>query len=152
MITLFFTVWTIDSLSNFIFEYSTVITELFSLQLFLVPAILLLFLGAYLIAKSHKAVFSEKIIQPKLVDSGVYSRVRHPMYFGILLFCLGFFFIIPSLLSFGVWLAFFILYDRMATYEEKQLIRKLGEEYTAYQKRVPKWFPIPKIGNPGKIS
>jgi len=29
----------------------------------------------------------------------------------------------------------------MATYEEKDLIRILGEEYTAYQKRVPKWFP-----------
>jgi len=63
------------------------------------------------------------------------------MYLGILLFCLGFFFISPSLLSFGVWLAFFVLYDEMATYEEKNLIRILGEEYVAYQKRVPKWFP-----------
>jgi protein-S-isoprenylcysteine O-methyltransferase Ste14 len=31
--------------------------------------------------------------------------------------------------------------DKMATYEEKDLIRILGKEYIAYQKRVPKWCP-----------
>jgi protein-S-isoprenylcysteine O-methyltransferase Ste14 len=31
-------------------------------------------------------------------------------------------------------------YDRMATYEERDLIRILGEQYLNYQKRVPKWF------------
>jgi len=141
MIILFFVVWAIDSLSFFIFRYSTVLVGLISLPALLLPAILSLGFGLYLVAKSHKAVFGEITDQPRLIDSGVYSWVRHPMYLGILLSCLGFFFISPSLLSFGVWLAFFILYDKMATYEEKDLIRILGEEYTAYQKRVPKWFP-----------
>jgi protein-S-isoprenylcysteine O-methyltransferase Ste14 len=63
------------------------------------------------------------------------------MYLGVLMFCLGFFFASPSLLSLGVWIGFFIVYDKMATYEEKDLVRILGEEYIAYQKRVPKWFP-----------
>jgi protein-S-isoprenylcysteine O-methyltransferase Ste14 len=58
------------------------------------------------------------------------------------MFCLGFLFIMPSLLSFGVWTAFFIFYDKMATYEEKDLIRMLGEGYIHYRKRVPKWCPI----------
>jgi len=40
-----------------------------------------------------------------------------------------------------VWIGFFVLYDKMVTYEEKDLIRILGEQYIAYQKRVPKWFP-----------
>jgi len=141
MIILFFVVWTIDSLSFFIFRYSTVLVGLFSLPVLLLPATLTLGFGLYLIARSHKAVFGEITEQPRLIDSGVYSWVRHPMYLGILLFCLGFFFISPSLLSFGVWLAFFVLYGKMATYEEKNLIRILGEEYVAYQKRVPKWFP-----------
>ena len=141
MIILFFVVWGGDSLSFFIFRYSTVLVGLFSLPALLLPAILSLGFGLYLIAKSHKAVFDETTDQPRLIDSGVYSWVRHPMYLGILLFCLGFFFISPSLLSFGVWLAFFILYDKMATYEEKDLISILGEEYIAYQKRVAKWFP-----------
>ena len=141
MIILFFVVWVIDSLSFFVFRYSTVLVGFTSLPGLLLPAILSLGFGLYLIAKSHKVVFCEKIDQPRLIDSGVYSWVRHPMYLGILLFCLGFFFLSSSLLSFGVWLAFFILYDKMATYEEKDLIRVLGEEYVAYQERVAKWLP-----------
>ena len=141
MIILFFVVLTIDSLSFFIFRCSTVLVGLFSLHVLLLPAVLSLGFGLYLIANSHKAVFGKITDQPRLIDSGVYSRVRHPMYLGILLSCLGFFFVSPSLLSFGVWLAFFILYDKMATYEEKDLIRILGEEYIVYQKRVSKWFP-----------
>jgi protein-S-isoprenylcysteine O-methyltransferase Ste14 len=141
MIIWFFVVWVGDSLSFFFFRYSTVLVGLVSLPVLLLPAILSLGFGLYLIAKSHIAVFGKTADQPRLIDSGVYSWVRHPMYFGILLVCLGFFFVSPSLLSLGVWLAFLILYDKMATYEEKDLIRVLGEEYIAYQKRVAKWFP-----------
>jgi len=137
MILLFFVVWGLDSFYN----YSTVLVGLTALPLRLFLAIVSLNFGVYFSAKSHKLVFSEKCDQPKLIDSGVYSRVRHPMYLGVLMFCLGFFFAIPSLLSLGVWIGFFIVYDKMATYEEKDLVRILGEEYIAYQKRVPKWFP-----------
>ncbi|MDH5440123.1 MAG: isoprenylcysteine carboxylmethyltransferase family protein [Candidatus Bathyarchaeota archaeon] len=86
-------------------------------------------------------IFSEMSDQPRLADWSVYSWVRHPTYLGVLVFCLGFFLAAPSLLSLGVWLGFYILYDEMATYEEKDLVRILGDEYAAYQKRVPKWFP-----------
>ena len=144
MIIMFFVVWGIDSLSFFIFRYSTVLVGLISLPVLLLPAILSLGFGLHLIAKSHKAVFGEIADQPRLIDSGVYSWVRHPMYLGILMSCLGFFFVSPSFLSLGVWLVFFILYNKMASYEEKDLIRILGEEYIDYQKRVPKWFPRPR--------
>lgn len=146
MIILFFVVWGLDSFSFFIYGYSTVLAGLTLLPLRLFLAITSISFGLYLIAKSHKAVFGEVHDQPKLIDSGVYSWVRHPMYLGILMFCLGLFFASLSLLSLGVWLVFLILYDKMTTYEEKDLIRILGEEYIAYQKRVPKWFPklLPK--------
>ena len=134
----FFVVWGLDS---FICNYSTVLIGLIPLPLRLFLAILSLGFGLYLIAKSHKVIFSEGCDQPRLIDSGAYSWVRHPMYLGTLMLCLGFFFASLSLLSLGVWLGFFILYDKMTTYEEKDLIRILGDEYVAYQKRVPKWFP-----------
>jgi len=139
MLILFFVIWGIDTLSYFVFSVSTVLVVLTSLPLFLLPAILSLGFGIYLALKSHEAVFSETT--PKLIDSGVYSWVRHPMYLGTLMFCLGFLFVSISLLSLGVWIGFFIFYDRMVTYEEKDLIHILGEEYITYQKRVPKWFP-----------
>jgi len=139
MLILYFAVWGIDSVSYFLFRVSTVSIDLTSFPLLLLPAILSLSFGIYLALKSHETVFGKTTGQPKLIDSGVYSLVRHPMYLGILMCCLGFFFITPSLLSLGVWIAFFIFYDKMATYEEKNLIGILGEEYINYQKQVPKW-------------
>ena len=144
MIILFFVVWGLDS---FILNYSTVSFGFILLPIRLFLGIPSLSIGAYLGAKSHEAIFDGGSNHPKLIDSGVYSWVRHPMYLGILMFCLGFFFAIPSLLSLAVWVIFFILYDKMATYEEKDLIRVLGEEYTSYQKRILKWFPRPKSRN-----
>lgn len=141
MLILFLGVWGIDSLSFFIFRYSTVLVDVISFPALLLPSFVSLGFGLYLVAKSHKAVFGEAHVQPKLLDSGVYSWVRHPMYLGILMCCLAFFFASPSLLSFGILLVFFILYNKMTTYEEKSLIQILGEEYIAYKKRVPKWFP-----------
>jgi protein-S-isoprenylcysteine O-methyltransferase Ste14 len=141
MIILFLVVWGIDSLSFFILRYSTVLVDVISFPVLLLPSFASLGFGLYLVAKSHKAVFGEANVQPKLLDSGVYSWIRHPMYLGILMCCLAFFFVSPSLFSFGILIVFFILYDKMTTYEEKSLTQILGEEYIAYKKRVPKWFP-----------
>ena len=141
MMILFFIVWGIDSLSFFISEYSTVLAGLISYPILILPAILFLTFSLYLVAKSHKAVFGKTDNNPKLIDSGVYALVRHPMYLGILLFCLGFFFLSPSLLAFVIWIAFFIIYDRMVVYEEKDLVNILYKEYISYQNRVSRWFP-----------
>jgi protein-S-isoprenylcysteine O-methyltransferase Ste14 len=141
MLILFFVALGVDSLGHFMFGISTVFVEFTSFPFLLVPAVLSLISGVYLALKSHDAVFGETAGQLKLIDSGVYSLVRHPMYLGTLLFCLGFFLVIPSLISMAVWIAFFLFYDKMATYEENDLRRIFGTDYTAYQKRVPKWFP-----------
>jgi len=141
MLILFFVVWGIDSLSYFMFGYSTVIFEVLAFPVLFAGMLVFLCLSFYLVSKSHKVVLEQVQDPPKLVDSGVYAWVRHPMYLGILLFCLAFLLISVSLVSIVIWIAFFIFYDRMAAYEEKSLIEILGEEYTAYQKRVSKWLP-----------
>jgi protein-S-isoprenylcysteine O-methyltransferase Ste14 len=140
MLILFFVVWGIDSLSFFMFGYSTVIFEALAFPMLFIGMLVFLFLSFYLVSKSHKAVLEQVHNPPQLVDSGVYAWVRHPMYLGTLLFCLAFLFISVSLVSILIWIAFFIFYDRMATYEEKSLIEILGERYTDYQKRVSKWL------------
>jgi protein-S-isoprenylcysteine O-methyltransferase Ste14 len=141
MFLLFFAVWGIDSLSFFVFGYSTVIFEALAFPVLFAGTLVFLCLSFYLVLKSHKAVLEQVHDPPELVDSGVYAWVRHPMYLGILLFCLAFLFISVSLVSIVIWIGFFVFYDRMATYEEKSLIEILGESYIAYQKRVSKWFP-----------
>jgi protein-S-isoprenylcysteine O-methyltransferase Ste14 len=141
MLILFFAVWGIDTACLFIFGYSTVIFHALTFPALFAGLILFLCLSFYFVSKSHKAVLEQAQNPPKLVDSGVYGWVRHPMYLGTLLFCLAFLFVAVSLLSIAIWIAFFIFYDRMATFEEKSLINILGEEYIAYQKRVSKWVP-----------
>jgi protein-S-isoprenylcysteine O-methyltransferase Ste14 len=141
MVILFFVSWMLDSLSHFVFGYSTVVFEAVSFPALLIGTILVLCLSLYLTSKAHKAVFDEGLTRARLVDSGVYAVVRHPMYLGTLLFCLSFLFISFSLISVGIWIALFIFYDGMATYEERSLTEIVGEEYVAYQKRVAKWFP-----------
>jgi protein-S-isoprenylcysteine O-methyltransferase Ste14 len=141
MLVIFFVALGVDSLCHFMFRVSTIFVEFTSFPLLLFPAVLSLISGVYLALKSHTAVFGETAGQPQLIDSGIYSLVRHPMYPGTLLFCLGFILAIQSLVSLAVWIAFSLFYNRMATYEENDLIRIYGPAYTAYQKRVPKWFP-----------
>ncbi len=141
ILILFLAAWSLDTLSYLLFRVSTILAGLNSFPLLLFPALASWGLGIYLASKSHGAVLPETAGQPRLIESGVYSWVRHPMYLGTLLFCLGFFFAMVSLLSLGILVVFFVFYDRMATYEEKDLIRVLGETYSAYQKRVPKWCP-----------
>ena len=143
MLILFFAVWGIDSLSHFIFGVSTVLIEFVALPYLLFPAILSLSFGVYLLLKSHDAVFGETAAtELKLLNSGVYSLVRHPMYLGVLMFYSAFLFAILSLASLGVWIAFFVAYDRMTAFEESDLIRIFGQEYIAYKRHVPKWFPV----------
>lgn len=141
MVTLFFIVWSVDSLSFFMFGYSTVILEVLTFPALLTGTIMFSCLSLYLVSKSHRAILEQVHDPPKLVDSDVYAWVRHPMYLGTLLFCLSFLFVSFSLVSIGIWIVFFIFYDRMATYEEKSLIEILGKQYIAYQKRVSKWLP-----------
>jgi protein-S-isoprenylcysteine O-methyltransferase Ste14 len=137
LILLFFVAWGADTVSLFIFNYSTVVAGLYSFPLLVIPALFFIPFGVYLMTKSHNAIFGTDT--PALITEGVYSWVRHPLYLGILLVCLGFCFMSLSLLAAAILLVFFMLYDRMATYEEKELLRILGDEYSEYQAHVPKW-------------
>ena len=133
----FLIVWGLDS---FLFRFLRVFSG-FTPFLITVPiGIISIIIGAYLVCKSEAVVFTQK--EAKVIDTGVYGRVRHPMYLGTLLILLGFTISTLSILSFIVWIVFFIFIDRMASYEEKDLTRILGQQYTDYQRKVRKWFPL----------
>ena len=79
-----------------------------------------------------------------LVTTGIYTRIRHPMYSAHLLLGIG-----QSLLL-GNWIAgpsFLALqlpfYPLRMPVEEKQLLQRFGEEYRSYMERtgrlLPKW-------------
>lgn len=76
----------------------------------------------------------------RLVTSGPFARVRHPIYAGWFLVALG------DLLVFRNWTAVYMLPSvpsmlLRAWREEQVLGRRFGEEWRAYRRAVPGWVP-----------
>ena len=138
LLLLFLAVWALDS---FLLRASTQPAEFVPLALRLPIAGALIYLGLLFVKRSHDLVIDEEYDEPTLVETGVYSRVRHPMYLGVLLLYLGLSLSTLSMISLGLWLGIFAAYDRMATYEEQDLIRIFDEDYADYKRRVPRWIP-----------
>ena len=70
-----------------------------------------------------------------LIKSGIYSRLRNPMYLGIIFIHIGiplFFESMITLISALIWIAMIILWKH---WEEKCLERKFGEQYINFKKR-----------------
>ena len=79
----------------------------------------------------------------KVIDKGLYSLVRHPMYFATLLLFLSMPLVLGSLISFFVFLLYPVLIIFRIIYEEKLLEKEL-KGYTDYKKKV-KYRLIPFI-------
>ena len=80
---------------------------------------------------------------PVLVTTGPYAYARNPMLTGVffLLFGFGVYFGSVSLLIVFTPLFIFINFWEVKAIEEPELEKRLGEEYIAYQKRTPMFFP-----------
>jgi protein-S-isoprenylcysteine O-methyltransferase Ste14 len=78
----------------------------------------------------------------QLITSGVYRRVRHPIY----TFSLIFLWLLPvmsaNILAFN--LAATLYFFIGALFEERKLLADFGAEYSAYQKSTPMIIPWPK--------
>lgn len=78
---------------------------------------------------------------PELVISGIYSQIRHPLYFGLLAIFMGYF-LVSGTVGALIHLACLVGYLPLGIYfEEKNLISIFGENYREYQKEVPSFFP-----------
>lgn len=71
----------------------------------------------------------------RLVTSGMYRYVRHPIYMGILVAALGVGLSLASMWKLVVTLALLILFYFKARYEE-QLLQEKFAEYREYQKKI----------------
>lgn len=137
-IIVFLLIWVLDS---FIFQFSTGLAIFIPLIFRIIIFIGLLILSLLLMNSSHKVLFGEKNEEISLIKNGIFARVRHPLYLSMLLGFLAFALVSMSLICIILWILIFILYNKMASYEEKDLEKIFGDEYLEYKKRVPKWFP-----------
>ena len=78
----------------------------------------------------------------RLVESGIYRFIRHPMYGSLMLLGLGIFLKrvteLTSVLAFVVVLALFLT----ALIEEGEMRARFGEDYIAYKRRTKRFIPF----------
>jgi protein-S-isoprenylcysteine O-methyltransferase Ste14 len=77
----------------------------------------------------------------KLITSGPYKRIRHPMYLGIFLYTIGMILVSSDLLvliffAFSIWVNY-----RRIPEEEEMMIERFGDEYREYMKRSGRLLP-----------
>jgi protein-S-isoprenylcysteine O-methyltransferase Ste14 len=80
---------------------------------------------------------------PTLVMTGPYRFVRNPMLTGVFLLLFGIGFAIKSLSLVVLFTPLFVLASvwELKEIEEQELVKRLGEEYVAYQQRTPMFIP-----------
>ena len=98
-------------------------------------------IGKYFFDLSGIDAIRGKIKPLVLQQTGMHAYVRHPLYFGTLLFVWALFFLYPFLNN-GISCICISLYTLVGIYfEEKKLVNEYGEAYQKYQARVPGLLP-----------
>ncbi len=143
LLVLFLILWIADSFflrtSTFLSDHVPLTIRLFFLGLALVTAV-------YLSLSGHDVVRREQR-GTKVVSSGGFRYVRHPLYSACLLFYLGLAVSTASIFSLAFFVVIFLVYNYLASYEERLLDEKFGEEYKKYKRRTGKWVPGIGKGN-----
>lgn len=101
--------------------------------------------GFWLLASAWRVLYEAQRAQ-RLATTGAYARVRHPQYVGFVLIMLGFLLQWPTLVTLVMFPILVFMYARLATREEADMIVQFGDEYRAYARRTPRFFP--KLGGP----
>ena len=80
----------------------------------------------------------------RLATDGLYGLIRHPQYTGLFIGLFGEGVVHwPTLFSVAVFPVIVLAYVLLARREERQVLERFGEQYRAYRRRVPMFFPRP---------
>ncbi len=135
---IFTIIWTLDSM---VFSFSVLLNDFVPWIVRLILFIVIIAMAFAFIRVSHNTLFRQPENKDELITNGILGHVRNPMYFGVLLIYLAFIFLSISLVSVALWIIIIVIYDKLASFEEKQLEKLFREKYLEYKKKVPKWIP-----------
>lgn len=98
----------------------------------------IIILGSVLLARGWKKVYRGGNV---LVTDGLYGRLRHPQYLGLILLVVAFLIMWPTILT--ILLAPFLIvrYILLAREEDRELEKEFGEDFRRYRERVPPFIP-----------
>jgi protein-S-isoprenylcysteine O-methyltransferase Ste14 len=127
---------------------STKIGRIYHWNMYFIIGFILIIIGLIIRIKSILTLQQQftftvtKIEHHRLIETGLYKRIRHPGYLGQLIIFLG----ISVTLS--NWLSVFLMmipvslgYIYRISVEEKFMIEQMGQEYIDYQRRTKRLIP-----------
>ena len=76
-----------------------------------------------------------------LATTGPYAKIRHPQYAGFVIIMFGFLLQWPTIVTTAMFPILVYMYVRLARSEEREALAEFGDEYKAYAKCVPSFFP-----------
>ncbi|MEO7840771.1 MAG: isoprenylcysteine carboxylmethyltransferase family protein [Anaerolineales bacterium] len=79
-------------------------------------------------------------VKTDLIQGGLFSISRNPIFLGMRVMLIGFFFILPNALTFAIWLLGDVLMQIQVRLEEVHLRELHGDPYNAYSRRVRRWL------------
>ncbi len=78
-----------------------------------------------------------------LINSGIYTYIRHPMYSGLLMGMAGLSIFTDSTTRLMLTFALYLVLDAKSDFEEASLVKTYGSEYVEYKAKVQhKFFPL----------
>ena len=103
-------------------------------------------LGAAIVALWQLRAYSlsalpEPVKRAKLLTTGLYGRVRHPVYSGLMLWAIGTLIIRPSTSRLAFCLALVVLFWFKSRREERMLNQTFGSAYSRYAAITPRFIP-----------
>ncbi len=139
----FLITWVLDS---FVMRRSTFLVNSIPLVLrlaFLATALVTAFL---LFKSGHEAVIGEQ--RPsRIITTGAFGYVRHPLYLGSILVYIGLTISTASLFCLALLVVIVLFYNYIAAYEEKLMEATFGQDYIAFRLNTGKW--LPRFGKKG---
>lgn len=101
----------------------------------------LLFVGIGLFIQGWRELYRAHN-EGRIATYGLYGLIRHPQYTGLFIGLFGEGVVHwPTVFSVGLYPVIVVAYCWLARKEEKHMVERFGEEYRAYQRRVPGFFP-----------
>jgi protein-S-isoprenylcysteine O-methyltransferase Ste14 len=103
-----------------------------------VSSVFLVF-GFGLVALGWKRVYRG---QGELVTAGLYAKLRHPQYVGLIIIVVAFLIMWPTILT--ILLAPFLIgkYILLGRQEDRDLEKEFGEDFRRYREKVPAFVPL----------
>ena len=142
-ISLIILLWYQFSLQS-IWLYSSILIQYGLSVVFIIPGLIVMAIciRKYFYELSGvQALENKPVVTPTLQQTGLHKYVRHPLYFGTLLFVWGLFLLMPSVSNLIAIIVLTIYVFIGIHLEEQKLVLEYGEEYEQYSKKVPKLIP-----------